>query len=189
VSDTLSDTIAGESGESDTGTPSSDYRFPELVICGIGYSVSRGFFRGSDNFCLIITTRRLISAKTDDIITEFRKETGERISSDFSIGPVFSGYLKKMQPDEIIAKIPHAHIIPLDDVISFAITKKNFYGSEDIVESWRTKISYRTGTIEFLTNEFPVGFLETSLLEKLLGKRFCPAEPGFLQRLFGMRNI
>jgi hypothetical protein len=182
----------------DAGLPSSGYHRCEPIISITNQTLSCGLFR-SENYCVIITTRRIICVNTDALLDDRHKRTEENrkivhkglpglLERAFT-GPEtdtdFSGYFRNMHPDTIIANHPGSKIIPLDECTRFVVTKETVvnydYGGDDF---WKTRIHRAAGRIEFAMDTYPYQILDNVRLKKILGERFNPPCPGFFGNFF-----
>jgi len=181
----------------DTGSSSSGEKSSETIISITDQCTGNGYTSRLHFFCLIVTDKRIICVKTDDLIDARRKEAEEDLGTFdrsfrrflewvfrapfYSIH--FSDHFREMHPADIIAAHPDAEVIPLNTLISF-VMKNEFhltaFGSSanhiylDTKITGRTKTPGRTRTIELYMGYHPENRPDIDALQSLLGDRFIP---------------
>ena len=185
----------------DTGKSSFGEKPSETIISITDQCTGNGYSSSLHFYCLIVTDKRIICVKTDDLIEARRKEAEENLDIfDRSFRrflewvfrvPFYSAYFvdhfRKMLPADIVAAYPDAEVIPLNMLISFVV-KNEFHltavgGSAsniylDTKITCHTKTPGRTQTMELYMGYHPENRLDIDALQKLLGDRFVP--PSFL---------
>lgn len=179
------------------GSSSSGEKSPETIISITDQCSGNGYSSRLHFYCLIVTDKRIICVKTDDLIEARRKEAEENLDIvDRSFrrflewvfrvpfySSHFSDHFRKMNPADIVVAHPDAEVIPLNTLISFVVRNEfhltaaggsanNIYLDTKI--TGRTKSSDRNRTIELYMGFHPENRLDIDALQKLLGDRFVP---------------
>jgi hypothetical protein len=185
--------------------PAMADRSPEPII-SITHHYAGSFFLGTLHyFCLIITEKRVICVRTDDLLSARRKDVMDG-KITVPAGPLgylmtvlsldrddvdFSKNFRKMHPSSIAAAYPDAAIVPVNGVVSFEVWEelaRPIDIGDTINTRWALKISGHHTTIELYTRKKPLEILENYRLRRLFAGRFRPPTKNMIGWLFGEKT-
>jgi len=190
----------------DSGTgPAMADRAPEPII-SITHHYTGSFFLGNLHYyCLIITEKRVICVRTDDLLAARRTDVlaGKIIVPAGPLGYLMaalsldrdevdlSGYFRQMHPSAIAVAYPDAVIIPVNGVICFEVWEElaHLIDIGDVINTrWALKITGRHTTIELYTRKKPLEILENYPMRRLFAGRFRPPTKNLIGWLFGEKT-
>jgi hypothetical protein len=176
----------------DAGISSTSGR-PSEPIVSISHHYNGYYLLGNLHyFCLIITEKRIICVRTDDLLAARRKDAlAGKIPVragplDYLLMPLslygsdadISNYFRQMHPSDIIAAHPDAISMPVNGVVSFLVWKgKQFWyagSASPKAYYWVTQITGRNKTLKLFTKIYPRNILENYPLIRLFKGRFSP---------------
>jgi len=189
--------------DADSGSSHVPDKSPERIISLTQQFSGNGYTAQLHFYCLIVTDKRIICVKTDDLLEARRKEAEENLDcvdrgfrgaleKIFRVpfySTDFTDHFRKMDPADIITSHPDAEVIPLANLTSFVVKHKfhisavgsanNLYLDTKIMG--RTKNPDRPRVIELYTTHHPDNFPDIDAMQKILGDRFVP--PSFSDML------
>lgn len=176
----------------EAGSSSTSDRPPEPIV-SISHHYNGSYLLGNLHyFCLIITEKRIICVKTDDLLAARREDAlaGKIPVREGPLGYLmmrlsldgadvdFSNYFRHMHPSDIVVAHPDAISLPVNSVESFIVWKGKpiWYADSHApnVYYWVIEITGRNKIIRLFTKTYPRNILENYPLIRLFKGKFSP---------------
>lgn len=187
------------------GVPSPDDRPSEPIVSITNHFTGHWFLGTLHYYSLIITEKRVICVRTDGLLTARRKETLDRMITlrgrlSGSVMAVltrewsdtdFSGTFRKMHPSDITIAYPHAVIIPVSGVVSFAVWEELARPIDigyNINTRWVIEITGKGKKIELISERCPQEILGNYPLRRLFPGRFLLPTKNYTGWMLGNRH-